>query len=174
MNTSFLRAIPNLAKVKYVAKSTLVVTALFCCIKMTGCGSGTNDGKQVDFVKIDCPGLASNSSYEENMYRIINNQHEYREFYLATNIDSQNEPPNVNFENHTVIFLNGGFKPSTGHSLEVTSIQEESGKLRVYLQESEPQSCPADTAITYPYCYVSIGKTNKKIEFSSETVDSCK
>lgn len=141
---------------------------------MTGCGSDTSDEKQISFVNIDCPSVASNSSYEAKMHQIIDDQHEYREFYLAANIDSQSEPPKVNFDESTVIFINGGFKPSTGHSLEVMSIQDESGKLRVYFQESEPQSCPADTATTYPYCFVSIDKTNKKIELSNEVVDSCK
>lgn len=154
--------------------STLIVTTLICSINMTGCGSDTNDGKQINFFKIDCPGVASNSSYEEKMHRIIDDQHGYREFYLAANIDSQSEPPKVNFDENTVIFLNGGFKSSTGHLLDVTSIREESGKLGVYFQESEPQSCPADTATTYPYCFVSIDKTDKKIELSSEVVDSCK
>ena len=142
-------------------------------ISLMGCGSDSQSSQDVNFINLDCPGLASSSSYTDKMFRVINDPHEYREVYLSTDLDSQNEPPEVNFDTHTVIVLLAGFKPSLGHAIRVENILDEGASLRINFLNSEPKSCGADGAISYPYCYIAVNKTEKPVEFYGETSDSC-
>jgi len=57
--------------------------------------------------------------------------------------------------------------------LHIIEIVDRGEYWQVLYSESEPQSCAADMATTYPYCFVSVERTNKPIKFSREMIDSC-
>lgn len=140
-----------------------------------GCGSDGDSVQEspVAFIRLDCPAVASGTSYQEPFFGVIENSHEYLERYLATNLDRQEDAPSVDFSTHQVIVLYAGQKPSLGHSIDVTSIVDDGDSVQVYYREGEPQTCGADAALSYPYCFVTVADLNKPVRFIGKVFNSC-
>ncbi|MCP8899301.1 protease complex subunit PrcB family protein [Gilvimarinus xylanilyticus] len=140
---------------------------------LVGCGSGSDESPEVNFTRLDCPAVASHTSYTEPYFDVLTDPHAYRERYLATDLNAQDEAPEVNFETHRVVVLHAGVKSSSGHSIDVINIEDRGEKLQVNYREGEPQTCGADGALTYPYCFIAIEASDTPVEFSGEVVNSC-
>lgn len=75
------------------------------------------------------------------------------------------EMPTVNYDEDIIISLFMGQKNYGGYSINVSSIEETTDELVVYVKETEPSGKFAVAAITQPFCVVKIKKTDKKIRF---------
>lgn len=141
---------------------------------LAACGAQTDPpitDPLANFEVIDCD-VAFATSIEEPVFEAIDSPQRFRELYLATDLNNQDEVPEVNFEDSTVVAIHLGMRPSTGYSAAVTSVQESGTAVMVHYEESTPGNCGAGAAVTYPYCFVAIEKTDKPVEFEgSETTD---
>ncbi|MBU2887528.1 protease complex subunit PrcB family protein [Gilvimarinus agarilyticus] len=159
---------------RHLLRTSRLTLALLAAGMLSACGSDSGAGDMsIPFTAIDCPAVSGYTSYEDPYFAVIDNEHEYRERYLATDLNSQEEAPAVDFSTQQVIVLHAGMKPSGGHFIDVLNIIEKDGALQVNYQEGEPQTCSANTAIRYPYCFISIEATDKSVTFAGDVVNSC-
>ncbi|MDO3384816.1 protease complex subunit PrcB family protein [Gilvimarinus sp. SDUM040013] len=150
-----------------------IVIGLVCSLAACGSSDDAEHESLVAYTRLACPAVSSNTPYEDSLFTVIDNEHEYRERYLATALNSQQDAPAVDFDTHQVIMLYAGQKPSLGHSIDVESIAEHGEFLQVSYREGEPQSCGADAALSYPYCFVSVAINDKPVRFEGEVFNSC-
>ncbi len=142
---------------------------------LAGCGAQTElplPDPIHDFEVVDC-GVAYSTSVDEFSVEAINSSQRFQELYLATDLNNQDEIPAVDFDNRTVVAVHLGTRGSTGFSVEVTSIEESAAAIIVHYEESTPGMCGAGAAITYPYCFVSIEKTDKPVQYEATETTGC-
>ena len=159
-------------------KTNFHLAAFFALL--TGCGADSDPSSvespsdPLSFQRISCPNVSSNTSLEKEKLSVIKNAQEFREIYLVSDLDSQAEAPEVNFEEQTVIAIHLGAKPSSGYSVNVMEVLERDGVVDVNYEVSSPSNgCEVDTAITYPYCFFAIEKTDKEFVFSATNTTKC-
>lgn len=159
---------------KHIALLTIIPALLI------GCGAANDptdlelSPSELSFELINCPAVSGNSSVEEEQIAVINDPHEFRELYLASNPHSQEEAPEVNFDDKTVIAIHLGAMSSSGYSVDVMEVRERDDIVNVQYRVNTPSSeCEEDAAVTYPYCFVSIDKTDKEFEFFPNTSFEC-
>lgn len=161
-----MRLLPPRLKHKYIGAAVLAIV-------LAACGSDSDTFPEVSYTRLDCPAVASYSHFDEPYFDVLTDSHAYRERYLATDLNAQDEAPEVNFETHRVVVLHAGVKSSSGHSIDVINIERQGEQLLVNYREGEPQTCAADTALTYPYCFIAIDASDTPVVFSGEVVNSC-
>lgn len=141
---------------------------------LVACDGSDDNTHSQPFVVLECD-HSSDTTIEEPSQQVITSAHHFREVYGVTNLNSQNEVPQVDFDTRQVIALHGGFKPSSGYSLRVDHIIDEGEELEVRYTAIEPGAdCQVDAAIRYPYCFVSMAKTDRPVTYSRHTeVQNC-
>jgi hypothetical protein len=153
------------------------VPVISLVILMTGCGSDSDssDAPLINtFEVIACPGVASNSSIKAPNVEFVTNSHKFVELYLASNLDSQQTEPVIDFEKKSVIGIHLGEKPSSGYQVKVTGIEDRGSRVIVSYEVASPsEGCEVNTALTYPYCFVSINKSSKTVEYSVANITKC-
>lgn len=154
----------------------LVACVLSVSVLLLSACSGSDDSKpEVAFTILDCGGEPPyNSSYTEPSQQLIDNSHTWREVYMASALNRQMSVPEVDFTQQRVIAIHAGTKPSGGHTVVLTHIEDWGSHWQVYYQEGEPASCAADAAISYPYCFALVGLPGKPLYFTGEKTDSCR
>jgi len=144
---------------------------------MAGCGG---DGSPSDepiintFDVITCPAVASYSSITKPNVELINNSNRFIELYRGSDLYSKTDEPTIDFEKKSVLGINTGEKPSSGHQVKVTSVEDKGSKVIVNYDVISPsEGCAVDMSLTYPYCFVSIQKSTKPVEFNATHVTKC-
>lgn len=164
-------------------KKPLVLPALLAALGTAGCGGDGDievlmDDKSdlsrkpselppiADNVEIvACPETGSGATdYKDGFTMLINDPHEFRERYLSSLPYNQSEPPEVDFDSKSVIAVHAGRRSSASQRVRITELYEGSEAIDVTYQVVVP--CGGDdTALTYPFCFVSIDKTDKAVNF---------
>ena len=79
--------------------------------------------------------------------------------------------PNVDFSQNSLIGVFAGLKTTGGYSIKVTRVMEDDEKLTVFVEEVSPgKSCLVTQAITFPYQFVKIPRTNKEADFQVQQI----
>lgn len=160
---------------------------IILCSALAACGSGSSRSSGLElkapndfqtepmqFEPIACPAISTHTAVQGSSFKLINEPHEFVELYLATNLNSQDEVPLINFETKSVIAIHLGEKTSSGYQVQVTSVEDFGSKIVVHYEVVSPsEGCGVDTGLTNPYCFVSIGKTTKPVEFIATNVRKC-
>lgn len=150
---------------------------LFLCFAAfsIGCGSSSPDEPvTMPFETVACPAISTHTAIQGSSFKLINEPHEFVELYHATNLDSQDEARLIDFETKSVIAIHLGEKMSSGYQVQVTSVENHGSKITVRYEAASPSvGCSVDTGITYPYCFVSISRTTKPVEFVATNVRKC-
>ena len=154
-----------------------LVSATSLAMLMTGCGG---DGSSSDepiintFDVITCPAVANSSSISKPNTELIVNSHRFVELYLVSDLYSQKTEPIIDFDKKSVLAIHLGEKPSSGHQVKVTSLEDKGSKVVVNYEAISPsEGCVVDASLTYPYCFVSIQKSTKPVEFNATNVAKC-
>lgn len=152
--------------------ATLVTLSTFF---LAGCGGNTSDDPRIDsFEVIACPAIATHTSITSPKVELINSPHRFVELYLSSNLDSQQSEPTIDFDTKSVISIHLGEKPSSGYSVRVTKVENKSSRIIVSYEVVSPsEGCGVDTGLTYPYCFVSIDKTSKALEYRASNIKKC-
>jgi PrcB C-terminal len=154
-----------------------LVSAISLTLVMTGCGG---DGSSSDepiintFDAITCPAVASYSSITKSNLELITNSPRFVELYRGSDLYSQQAQPIVDFDKKSVLAIHLGEKPSSGHQVKITSLEDKDSKVIVNYDVISPsEGCAVDASLTYPYCFVSIQKSTKPVEFNATKIAKC-
>ncbi len=154
-----------------------LVPAISLTLVMAGCGG---DGSSSDepiintFDVITCPAVASYSSITKSNLELITNSPRFVELYRGSDLYSQQAQPIIDFDKKSVIGIHLGEKSSSGHQVKVTSLEDKGSKVVVNYEVISPsEGCAVDASLTYPYCFVSIQKSTKPVEFNATKVAKC-
>lgn len=129
-----------------------------------------------NFQAIACPAISSHMAfdYHELNIEVIDDSHRFIEVYMATDLNSQEEAPELNFDDIQVLAIHLGERPSSNYLVRVTEVVETDDLVSVnYINVSPCESCGADDVMTYPYCFVAIDNTDKEIEFNETEISEC-
>lgn len=82
------------------------------------------------------------------------------------------ELPDVNFDKRDLILLMMDTKPTGGYGIDLVSVQAKDEHLTVQYAEQHPgENCFTTQALTRPYKFISIPKSDKEVKFlKGETV----
>lgn len=121
-----------------------------------------------------CPAVGYQSSLDEESLEVINDTERFTELYFASDTNLSNEIPTVDFDESTIIAIHLGFKPSLGYQVQVRDVTESASHINVnYVVESPSEGCEVDLAISYPYCFMAIDKTDKEVLFNATQETRC-
>lgn len=167
----------------YRLKLPMAVIALLTVLGVAGCGGDgdirilSDDEPEVPGKVSEPPPIAENvgivacpesgtlADYEDGFTLLINDPHEFRERYLGSLPNQPSEPPEVDFDEKSVIAVHAGMRSSTNQRVRITEVEETSDAIEVTYQVVVP--CGADDgSLTYPFCFVSIDKYEGPISFT--------
>lgn len=149
---------------------------------MSGCGSSNGGSPEPDTPQVPeepnapppiadnvevirCPESSGNSVYEDGFTLLINDGHEFRERYMASLPDEQDPPPEIDFENKSVLAVHAGSRSTGSQRVIITRVDQDSEVLAIEYTITRP--CDGDTAdITYPVCFVAIEEYEGGVSFS--------
>lgn len=155
------------------------------CIFLLGCGSDDDkpnimepahlvDSIPPEVEVIACPEVASQSDFEEALTEHVTDPHRFLELYLGADPQSQDEAPELDFDEIDVLAVLAGTQPSGGHLVYISEVNEQGDDLEVvYVLVSPSSNCAATDQITYPYCFVSIPKVPGHVHFTESRVSAC-
>jgi hypothetical protein len=76
--------------------------------------------------------------------------------------DAHRTAPNIDFSRRQLLLVSPGPRSSTGYSVEVVSVREQSSKITVRVQERAPQLGEhVEARVTYPYRLLSLPAGDK-------------
>jgi hypothetical protein len=137
---------------------------------LAGCGS---DSSPVSYSALTCPAVSYQSAIDEPSVEVIDNNSRFVELFAATDLNSQEDIPVVDFNQQVVVAIHGGERPSSGYEIRVTSVKQQSSLIVHYQTVSPSANCAAQDVITYPYCFIAIDNTSTEIEFRESAVREC-
>src|SRR5690606_5416645 len=106
---------------------------------LSGCGSSSSDTPlTMPFESVACPAISTHTTIQGSSFKLINEPHEFFELYLATNLDSQDEAPLIDFEKKSIIAVHLGEKTSSGYQVQVTSVADHGSKIVVRYEAVSP------------------------------------
>src|SRR5690606_26194995 len=92
---------------------------------LTGCGSSSSEDPTIKpFEAVACPAISTHTAVQGSSSKLINESHEFIELYLATDLNSQDDAPVIDFETKSIIAIHLGEKTSSGHQVQVTSVED--------------------------------------------------
>jgi len=114
------------------------------------------EGDPIDF-EAEESGLRPQRRKDETEIHFINNSEEYNE--------TIGEPPEIDFENRTVMAVLLGYRPSSGYYIRVEEIIEQENRLIIEATESRPEGGRGYfPVVTHPYHVVSFEKMEEILE----------
>lgn len=130
--------------------------------------------EEVVYINIRCPGEASQSGIEEASETIIQDENNFLHYLEISDLDNDLEIPEVNFETETVIALNMGRQRTSGFRIDVSAVSTSGSNTFVSVRKVSPsEGCSVNTAMTYPYCFISIPKTDNNFVFENTEIAEC-
>jgi hypothetical protein len=81
--------------------------------------------------------------------------------------------PEIDFENHTLLVVATGARPSGGYSVVVQSVWESESHVEVMALELRPlgRNCTAIAVVTYPVAFALIPRASKPVRFTIQQAD---
>ena len=140
---------------------------------LSGCSSKstTSPEKLLSFDTILCPAVTYRTGNKDKIENIAKTQSEL--FTLFSQSD-KSQLSKIDFLRHWAIYISAGEKPSTGYTVRVTKIVEHEKTITIHYDVASPNStCPTDGVLTYPFCLISIEKTDKNIVFALNPKTYC-
>gem|GEM_PF-4758532 len=125
--------------------------------------------------EIVCPEVAYQSDFEEGLTEHVTGPHRFLDLYLGADTNSQEEPPEVDFDQVDVLAVLAGAQPNGGYMVYISDIHQQGDDIEVVYQLVGPSlsECSAADVMTYPYCFVSIPKVQGNVQFTEENISAC-
>jgi len=165
----------------------LTVAAL---LSLTGCGSGldsqgpdaepepevpTSGSIAPEVEVIACPEVAYATDFLEGLNEHVTDPHRFLDLYLGVDTNSQDEAPEIDFDNVDVLAVLAGEQPNGGYRVYISDVHQRGDDLEVVYQLVGPDlsECSVPDVVTYPYCFVSVPKVQGEVEFVEQSIESC-
>lgn len=157
-------------------------------LSLAGCGSGSQDpdpdprpevpvtGSLASEVEaIACPEVAYASDIEEPVTEHVTDPHRFLDLYLGADTNSQEDAPEINFDNVDILAVLPGAQPTSGYRVYISDIHQRGDDLEVVYQLVSPllSECSVPDQLTYPYCFVSVPKVQGDVVFVEESIETC-
>lgn len=177
------RPLPYNEGVKKTNTLSVLMLALLLAVLLPtalSCGAEESEGREIPFTRME-KGYSNYYAYEEtgaqstpSFFRIVTDQAGWEAFLAKMYPPYSSLAPSLpapDFGSDIVIAAFQGVKPTGGYSIEVTSIKEEEGVVKVYLNVVEPRPSDVVTqAFTSPYDIVKVSRAGLgltgEVEFS--------
>lgn len=125
---------------------------------------------------IEC-GSSNATTIEQASQEVIQSAHRFREVYGVTDLNSQEDVPEIDFTSQNVVALHAGMKGNPGHGLRFDDVVTDGESIIVRYTNLLPDSsgnCAYPAVVVYPYCFVAIAKSDLPVIYSSiEHESSC-
>lgn len=119
----------------------------------------------------------SNSGFETLTEQTINNSADFEKAWTTawSHFSDPTPLPEVNFETETIILVALGARNNGGYQLKINSVHELGNEFTIDYTETTPNpKCTNTQAIVFPYEFISVPKTSKKVVFkNSQQVGNC-
>lgn len=124
---------------------------------------------------IACPEVAYQSDFEERLTEHVTDPHRFLDLYLGADTNSQEEPPEIDFDQVDVLAVLAGARPNGGYMVYISDIHQRGDDIEVVYQLVSPSlsECSVPDVMTYPYCFVSIPKVQGDVRFIEEKLSAC-
>lgn len=133
------------------------------------------DQTAINVTEVRSGDLASlgNTIFSRPRSQVFRNQNELNEFNssLVQCPCTIEDPPQVNFDESTILFVAHEITGSGGHSIEIVSAEVEGNNLSVEVQKHAPgENCSVDSAPTGPYKFYFVDGVYKNVDFVERPV----
>lgn len=121
-------------------------------------------------------GMRHYSGYDERARRVIRDRDTWIRVWLRVTTSASSRPvPQVNFDQHVIIFAAMGTKPSTGYAIEITELYRRGPDIYAVVRERSPgRGCLVGQAITAPVTAALVPRTSGRVHFVERaTVHDC-
>lgn len=155
----------------------IIISASMVSVILAGCGNDLTqdiieEGDNT-YTTLLCPAVSTHSSIDEPALEVVNTASRFIELHSISDLDTQ-DTIEVDFNEQMVIAIHAGAKPSSNYEVRLVDVEKTASGIEVHYQTVSPSSsCTVDSAITYPYCFVAIEKTESPITFSESTLEEC-
>ena len=123
--------------------------------------------KKIKFEEV-CRGNYCGITDKKN--QVITNQKDWEKLWNKTYSIQSPKPklPEIDFNKEMIVGLFSGEHNSGGYDLEITEIKKNKGEINVsFFYVSPGPKCDVTSALTQPYCFIKLKKSNKKILFKA-------
>lgn len=141
--------------------------------------SSEESQEQVPFEVVSCPATSAYTHLGEDEVHepfevVIEDPHQFRELYLTIDPSNQEEIPAIDFDENRAVFIYLGQQTNTYPEVRLDEVTTSEDGITVKYKDVQPSSgCGTDTALTEPYCIISLAKSEEPIRFSVSTVEEC-
>ncbi len=152
-----------------------IIVGVFLAYFLIACGGGSNNKnetnlsqnpQEISFTKlVDLSGNFADTSSRKN-FEVVKNQERLDEIYARYG-NAHIKKPIIDFQNETLLYLNGGSFATGGYDIEVSKILKFNDKIEVHIKLKEPgKACALTQAFTEPRLFVKMPKQDvKNIKF---------
>src|SRR4030095_5078565 len=150
---------------------TLKLFSITAAVFLFSCNSSNKSGSEN--IKFDSLAHGTYSSIEGKRQVVIRNEKEYQKLWdeVYKDLDQVPRIPDVDMNKYTVIAVFMGSKPSGGYDIKINKVSTNGDKILVQVNEISPgKNCMVTDALTRPYDFVRIPKTDKAAEFKTSSV----
>lgn len=110
----------------------------------------------------------------EPMQLVVTNASQWSEFWQKHSVqkNSAEEPPVVDFEKETVIFVALGQQRTGGHAIEITDVKRGDAQVEVLVRTRKPMPGGIQLqAISAPFHAVAVSKISGEVKFRFENAE---
>jgi len=148
------------------------ITVLFLCLFLPACLAGIpgteRPPERLAFTEIGSGDGAENLEGADKLLTVIREADVFNTAYQAL---TASPPPAIDFRKHLVLLVRMGTCGSTGYSIEVADVRDHEKYVEVHVISRAPgRSCINALALTRPYQFVKIPRTEKEIIFSETLI----
>lgn len=149
-----------------------ILVFILIAVMLTACNGSKN---KLSGVEVPFDSLAHNMycSIDAKRQVVLQNKADYQKLWdeIYMNLDQMPRVPDVDFGKFTVVAVFMGIKNTGGFDIRIDRISTKEDKLLVDFTETSPGvNCMVTDAITKPYDFVKIKKTDKQFEFKTHFV----
>ncbi len=153
-------------------KRSVMAVCLTGCGMLIACGGSDSDSSadgliEESFTVIDCQirlRHPPSSDIGDGVWEeVVDDAHHFVDVYLSMKPNSQDEIPEIDFNQQHVVALSPGIIHNYGPELIVERIAGDDAMLRIEYGLTSP--CIVGDAYSYPYCLVAIDATDREPEF---------
>lgn len=158
------------------AAAALVAAPVLALLLSCAAGSAsTGEGppavsRTLPVVPLKCASCSGDIARTTRAREIIEDAETFRKAFLES-VPEGSEVPDVDFSRFVVVAAWMGQQSNCGSALSIPSARETESQVELEVRSSLPGNCPAEDAISYPFCFARVDKVAKPYVFleKSET-----
>ncbi len=124
--------------------------------------------RTLSLVPLKCSACTGDIVRTARAREVIEDAETFRKAYLES-VPEGTEVPEVDFTRFVVVAAWMGQQANCGSALSFTGARETETRVEVEVRTSLPGNCPADDAISYPFCFARVEKVAKPYLFLEKT-----